>query len=89
MPVFYYHSIDFLSKKEYNYEYDGDTLVRATEYDIEFTEEVVTSKVLVNTVSITKSKTSKSKHRILNWDKDIEQPDDIEYFITNLEKYCD
>ncbi len=42
--------------------------------------------LIINSI---KSKTSKSKHRILNWDKDIEQPDDIEYFITHLEKYCD
>lgn len=35
------------------------------------------------------SKMSKSKHRIFNWTKDFEQSDDIEYFITHLEKYCD
>ena len=40
-------------------------------------------------INFIKSKTSKSKHRILNWDKDIDQPDDIEYFIAHLEKYCD
>ena len=41
--------------------------------------------LIINSI---KSKTSKSKHRILNWDKDIDQPDDIEYFITHIEKYC-
>lgn len=42
--------------------------------------------LIINSI---KSKTSKSKHRILNWDKDVDQPDDIEYFITHIEKYCD
>ena len=35
------------------------------------------------------SKMSKSKYRILNWGKDIDQPDDVEYFIAHIEKYCD
>ena len=39
-------------------------------------------------INFIKSKTSKSKHRVLNWDKDIDQPDDIQYFITHLDKYC-
>lgn len=42
--------------------------------------------LIINSI---KSKTFKSKHRILNWDKDIDRPDDIEYFITHIEKYCD
>ena len=42
--------------------------------------------LIINSI---KTKTSKSKYRILNWDKDIDQPDDIEYFITHIEKYCD
>lgn len=42
--------------------------------------------LIINSI---KSRMSKSKHRILNWDKDIDQPDDIEYFIAHLEKYCD
>ena len=42
--------------------------------------------LIINSI---KSKTSKSKHRILNWAKDIDQPDDIQYFITHLDKYCE
>lgn len=41
--------------------------------------------LIINSI---KSNTAKSKYRIFNWDKDMDQPDDIEYFITNLEKYC-
>ena len=41
--------------------------------------------LIINSI---KQKTSKSKFRILNWDKDMELPDDIEYFIKNLEKFC-
>ena len=43
-------SIDILAKKEYNYEYEEGRIVRATEADIEFSGEIVTSKVIVNTV---------------------------------------
>jgi len=43
-------SIDILGKKEYNYEYEEGRIVRATEADIELTGEIVTSKVIVNTV---------------------------------------
>lgn len=41
--------------------------------------------LIVNSIRL---RTSKSKYRILNWDKDKELPDDIEYFITHLERYC-
>lgn len=41
--------------------------------------------LIINSIKL---KTSKSKHRILNWDRDTDQPDDIEYFITHIEKYC-
>lgn len=43
-------SIDLTSKKEYNYEYEEGRIVRATEADIELNGEIVTSKVIVNTV---------------------------------------
>ena len=43
-------SIDFSNKKCYNYEYEEGRIVRATEADIEFSGEIVTSKVIVNTV---------------------------------------
>ena len=43
-------SIDFTSKKEYNYEYEEGRIVRATEADIELNGEIVISKVIVNTV---------------------------------------
>ena len=43
-------SIDILAKKEYNYMYEEDKLVCATEHTIVVTGEIVTSKTLVNTV---------------------------------------
>ena len=43
-------SIDISSQKEYNYEYEEGRIVRATESDITLNGEVVTSKVVVNTV---------------------------------------
>ena len=43
-------SIDISGKKEYNYEYEEGKIVRATEADIELSGEIVTSKVIVNTV---------------------------------------
>ena len=43
-------SIDISSKKEYNYEYEEGRIVRATEADIELSGEIVTAKVIVNTV---------------------------------------
>ena len=43
-------SIDISGKKEYNYEHEEGRIVRATEADIELSGEIVTSKVIVNTV---------------------------------------
>ena len=43
-------SIDFLGKKEYNYEYEDGRIVRATESNITVTNGIVTSKVIVNTI---------------------------------------
>lgn len=43
-------SIDLTSKKKYDYEYEEGRIVRATEADIELSGEIVTSKVIVNTV---------------------------------------
>jgi len=43
-------SIDIVSQKEYNYVYEDGRIVRATEADIELSSEIVTSKVIVNTV---------------------------------------
>ena len=44
-------SIDILSKKEYNYEYEESRIVRATESDIELNaNEIVISKTLLNSV---------------------------------------
>ena len=39
-----------MAKKEYNYQYESGKLVRATESDVEFTGEIVTAKVVVNTI---------------------------------------
>ena len=44
-------SIDISGKKEYNYEYEEGRIVRATEADIELTGEIVTSRVIVNTIN--------------------------------------
>ena len=44
-------SIDIFAKKEYNYEYEEGKIVRATEADITLSGEIVTSKVIVNTVN--------------------------------------
>ena len=43
-------SIDISGKKEYNYEYEEGRIVRANEADIELSGEIVTSKVIINTV---------------------------------------
>ena len=43
-------SLDMTAEKEYNYEYEGGRIVRATKADIELSCEIVTSKVIVNTV---------------------------------------
>ena len=43
-------SIDISAKKEYNYEYEEGRIVRATEADIELSGEIVTSKIVINTV---------------------------------------
>ncbi len=43
-------SIDIVAKKEYNYQYESGKLVRATESDVEFSGEIVTAKVVVNTI---------------------------------------
>lgn len=45
-------SIDLFGKKEYNYEYEEGRIVRATEADIELNGEIVTSKVISNTIKI-------------------------------------
>ena len=43
-------SIDITSKKEYNYEYEEGRIVRATEADITLSGEIVTAKVVTNTI---------------------------------------
>ena len=43
-------SIDFLGKKEYNYEYEDGRIVRATEADIVLSGEIVTKKTIIYTV---------------------------------------
>ena len=43
-------SIDILANREYNYEYEEGKIVRATEAEIELSGEVVSAKVIVNTV---------------------------------------
>ena len=43
-------SIDILSQKEYNYEYEDGRVIRATESDILISNEIVTQKVIVNTI---------------------------------------
>ncbi len=42
--------IDIYAEQEYNYEYEGGRLIRATECDITLDGEIVTSKTLVNSV---------------------------------------
>ena len=43
-------SVDITGKREYNYEYEGGRIVRATEAEVGFTDGIVTSKVIVNTI---------------------------------------
>ena len=43
-------SIDISGKKEYNYEYEEGRIIRSTEADIELNGEIITSKVIGNTV---------------------------------------
>ena len=43
-------SIDMLALKEYNYEYEDGRIVRATEASVEFSNELVVSKTLVNSI---------------------------------------
>ena len=47
---FYYRYVDIRGKREYNYEYEGGSIVRATEAEVGFTDGIVTSKVIVNTI---------------------------------------
>lgn len=48
--VLYCRSVDITGEKEYNYEYEGGRIVRATEAEVGFTDGIVTSKVIVNTI---------------------------------------
>ena len=43
-------SIDIVAAREYNYQYEDGKLIRATEAMVEFTNEMVTSKVIVNSI---------------------------------------
>ena len=43
-------TIDISYKKEYNYEYEEGRIVRATEADIPLSGEIVTAKVITNTI---------------------------------------
>ena len=58
-------SIDIFAKKEYNYEYEEGKIVRATESDIEIVNNIVTLKVLVNTVRYYYSEDNLSKKVII------------------------
>ena len=42
-------SVDMVGEMEYNYEYEGGRIVRATEAEVGFTDGIVTSKVIDNT----------------------------------------
>ena len=42
--------IDIVAAREYNYQYEDGKLIRATEAMVEFTNEMVTSKVIVNSI---------------------------------------
>ncbi|MBQ2866168.1 MAG: hypothetical protein IJE90_06615 [Clostridia bacterium] len=44
-------SIDIRAEKEYNYTYEDGKLMRAVEYDVEFADELVTKRTLVNAVT--------------------------------------
>ncbi len=46
----YCRYVDIRGKGEYNYEYEGGRIVRATEAEVGFTDGIVTSKVIVNTI---------------------------------------
>jgi len=46
-------SIDILLEKEYNYYYENGKISRSTESDITLTNEIITAKVIVNTVLYT------------------------------------
>lgn len=39
-------------------------------------------------INLIKLRTSKSRYRILNWGKDMDMPDEVEYFVANIDKYC-
>ena len=59
-------SIDICDGKEYNYIYEGDKLVRATEYSIVVNDDIVVSKILSNNVLYAyKSEELFSKHIVV------------------------
>ena len=47
---FYCRYVDITGKSEYSYEYEGGRIVRATEAEVGFTDGIVISKVIVNTI---------------------------------------
>lgn len=62
-------SIDILQKKEYTYTYDNGRIVRSTECDITLSNEIVTEKILINSISYTYDNDGKlTKKRIISAD---------------------
>ena len=58
-------SIDFIAEKEYNYEYEQGKLIRASESDIEYANEIVTAKTVVNTVRYFYDSESKLTRKVI------------------------
>ncbi len=58
-------SIDFIAKKEYNYEYEQGKLIRATESDIEYANEIVTAKSVTNTIRYFYDSESKLTRKVI------------------------
>ena len=58
-------SIDFIAEKEYNYEYEQGNIIRATECNIEYANEIVTAKTVVNTVRYFYDSESKLTRKVI------------------------
>ncbi len=78
-------SIDISGKKEYNYEYEEGRIVRATEADIELSGEIVTSKVIVNTVKYYYDTEGKMTKKVITPSSGSAQ---TIYYETNDDKGC-
>ncbi len=59
-------SIDFIAKKEYNYEYEQGKLTRAAENDIEYENELVTAKAIANIIKYFYNSDGKLTRKVIN-----------------------